>query len=57
MKPQYLVLLYPIESLPSDAEISININSHDELRELMAALTYLPAKARLKGKLQLQLGQ
>ncbi|NND60694.1 MAG: hypothetical protein HKN49_10535, partial [Gammaproteobacteria bacterium] len=37
VQPQYLVVLYPIESLPSDAEISINVQSREELNELMAA--------------------
>lgn len=51
VKPQYLVVLYPKDSLPSDAEISINVNSSNELDELVDALKYLSPNARLKGKL------
>ena len=50
VQPRYLVVLYPIDSLPSDAEISINVSSRDELDELLGALTYLSPKAKLKGK-------
>lgn len=50
VNPDFLVVLKPIDSLPSDAEVAINVNARDELDELMAALTYLSPDARIKGK-------
>ncbi len=50
VRPQYLVVLYPKDSLPSDAEVSINVNTREELDEVLGALTYLSPKARIKGK-------
>ena len=50
VRPQYLVVMYPKKSLPSDAEVSINVNTRDELDEVLGALTFLSPKARIKGK-------
>ncbi len=52
VQPNFLVVLYPYDKLPSDAELSINVSGRDELDELLAALTWLSPKARLVGKIK-----
>lgn len=49
IKPGFLVVLKPVQSLPSDAELMINVATTTEVEELVAALTYFSPSARLVG--------
>lgn len=49
VKPNYLVVLKPETTLPSDAELSINVGKLSDLEMLLATLVYLSPDARLVG--------
>jgi hypothetical protein len=49
VKPSYMVVLKPKVSLPSEAELSINVENSVELEQFLAALVYLSPEARLVG--------